>query len=126
MLPALVHILDAAPLKKGGGGGRGGDVSNNGPIALVLAPTRELAMQSAEVAEKASSAVDCNTACIYGGVDRHTSRATLAKGVHIMVATPGRLLSMIKDGESEITHTHSLTRSHRAGRENKQRPNYKK
>jgi len=102
MLPALVHILDAAPISTSKKGGRGGDVSNMGPIALVLAPTRELAMQSAEVAEKAAGNVGLNTCCIYGGVDRQAQRAALAKGVHCMVATPGRLLSLINDGEVSL------------------------
>jgi ATP-dependent RNA helicase DBP3 len=93
----LVHVLDSAPVSK-----KGRDVSNNGPIVLVLAPTRELAMQSAEVAEKAAAAVQLNTCCIYGGVDRYQQRAELAKGIHVMVATPGRLLSLIKDGEISL------------------------
>lgn len=84
VLPALVHILDAAPIATSK---KGRDVANMGPIALILAPTRELAMQSAEVAEKASANVGLNTCCIYGGVERHTQRAALAKGVHMMVAT---------------------------------------
>jgi len=97
MLPALVHVLDSAPLSK-----KGRDVSNNGPIVLVLAPTRELAMQSAEVAQKAAANVQLNTCCIYGGAERHLQRAEIAKGVHVMIATPGRLLSMMKDGEISL------------------------
>jgi ATP-dependent RNA helicase DBP3 len=99
VLPALVHILDAAPIATSK---KGRDVSNMGPIALILAPTRELAMQSAEVAEKAAANVNLNTCCIYGGVERHTQRTALAKGVHMMVATPGRLLSLINDGEISL------------------------
>lgn len=102
VLPALVHIMDEVaknPLNKSK---KGRDVSNMGPIALVLAPTRELAMQSAEVAEKAAGSVGLNTACIYGGVERFQQRAALAKGVHFLVATPGRLLSLLKDGEISL------------------------
>ena len=99
VLPALVHILDAKPIDSAK---KGRSVDNMGPIVLILAPTRELAMQSAEVAEKASGNVGLNTACIYGGVERHVQRQALAKGVHLLVATPGRLLSMIKDGEISL------------------------
>jgi len=99
VLPALVHILDSAPISSHK---KGRDVSNMGPIALVLAPTRELAMQSAEVAEKASANVGLRTACIYGGADRFAQRSALSKGVHIVVATPGRLLSMMNDGDISL------------------------
>lgn len=99
VLPALVHILDAKPIDTAK---KGRSVDNMGPIVLILAPTRELAMQSAEVAEKASGNVGLYTACIYGGVERHVQRQALAKGVHLLVATPGRLLSMIKDGEISL------------------------
>jgi ATP-dependent RNA helicase DBP3 len=98
VLPALVHILDAAPLASS----RKGGVENMGPIALVLAPTRELAMQSAEVAEKAAKDVNLNTAVIYGGVEKYVQRQALTKGVHLMVATPGRLLSLMNDGEVSL------------------------
>jgi ATP-dependent RNA helicase DBP3 len=105
VLPALVHILDAKPIETVK---RGRNVDGMGPIALVLAPTRELAMQSAEVAEKAAGNVGLNTACIYGGVDRSTQRSAIAKGVHIMVACPGRLLSLIKDGEISLSRVSFL------------------
>lgn len=95
-MPALVHILDCPPIDNVK---RGRNVDNLGPLALVLAPTRELAMQSAEVAEKACEKVGIRTACIYGGVERQVQRAALARGVHLLVATPGRLLSLINDGE---------------------------
>jgi len=99
MLPALVHILDAKPIdtvKKGR------SVENMGPVALILAPTRELAMQTAEVAENASKNVGLITACVYGGVERHVQRQAISKGVHVMVACPGRLLSLVKDGEISL------------------------
>ena len=54
------------------------------------------------MAEKAAANVNLNTCCIYGGVERHTQRTALAKGVHMMVATPGRLLSLINDGEISL------------------------
>jgi ATP-dependent RNA helicase DBP3 len=49
--------------------------------------------------------VKLTTACIYGGSERHVQRASLARGVHVMIATPGRLLSMIQDGEISLART---------------------
>jgi ATP-dependent RNA helicase DBP3 len=105
MLPALVHILDAKPIDTAK---KGRSVDNMGPVALILAPTRELAMQSAEVAENASKNVGLITACVYGGVERHVQRSAIAKGVHVMVACPGRLLSLIKDGEISLSRVSFL------------------
>lgn len=99
VLPAIAHIGREKPIDSVK---KGRNVDNMGPLALVLAPTRELAMQSAEVAEKAAEAMNLRTACIYGGVERHVQRAAVGKGLHLLVATPGRLLSMLKDGEISL------------------------
>jgi len=56
LLPAVVHILDQAPLTQ----------QNNGPVCLVLSPTRELAMQTMEVAEEIGKLCNLKSHCIYG------------------------------------------------------------
>jgi len=92
LLPALVHIAAQAPLV---GGGRGG----SGPIMLVLSPTRELAMQTADVAERAGKACGLSSICIYGGVSKGPQIAALSGrggGTHIVVATPGRLRDLME------------------------------
>jgi len=68
------------------------------PLALIIAPTRELALQvKRELAwlyEKTGAVV---TSCV-GGMDMRTERRALDKGAHIVVATPGRLCDHIKRG----------------------------
>jgi len=73
------------------------------PLALVIAPTRELAMQvKRELAwlfEKAGAIV----ASTVGGMDMRDERRSLARGAHIVVATPGRLRDHIMRGSIDLT-----------------------
>lgn len=69
------------------------------PRALILAPTRELAMQITAVVKSLSHAVKLSTQALVGGVDKGSQRKALAnRPVDIVVATPGRLLQQWKDG----------------------------
>lgn len=71
------------------------------PIALVLAPTRELAVQIADEADKvfadaaSSSRRSVHTVCLYGGGDKRTQQNKLWRGAQIVVATPGRLSDFV-------------------------------
>lgn len=66
------------------------------PLALIIAPTRELAMQvSRELTWLYGKAGAVVTTCV-GGMDTRTERRTLDRGAHIVVATPGRLCDHIK------------------------------
>jgi ATP-dependent RNA helicase DBP3 len=67
-------------------------------VALVLAPTRELAMQISVVLEEAGEAAGLRTLCTYGGVPKPPQVQALRKGVDIVVATPGRLEDLMSDG----------------------------
>ncbi|KAH9620572.1 hypothetical protein KSS87_002109 [Heliosperma pusillum] len=60
-------------------------------FGLVLAPTRELAIQIAEQFEALGSGISLRTAVLVGGVDMNQQQLALAKRPHIVVATPGRL-----------------------------------
>lgn len=64
------------------------------PRALVLAPTRELAIQVQESFLDYGAHMALRTACIFGGVGDAPQKAALMKGVDILVATPGRLLDL--------------------------------
>ena len=64
--------------------------------ALILAPTRELAIQVQESVETYSKHVQLRSTVVFGGVDIKTQKPALAKGVEILVATPGRLLDHIE------------------------------
>ncbi len=64
--------------------------------ALILTPTRELAMQVHESVKIYSKYVDLRSVCIYGGVDMRSQIAELKEGREIVVATPGRLLDHVE------------------------------
>lgn len=63
--------------------------------ALILAPTRELAIQIGESFDTYGKYLSLKTAVIFGGVSQHPQTKALASGVDILVATPGRLLDLI-------------------------------
>ena len=64
--------------------------------ALILAPTRELAIQISESITKYSKYLKLSRVCIYGGVGENPQIEALQKGVDIIVATPGRLLDLMR------------------------------
>ena len=64
--------------------------------ALILAPTRELAMQVHESVKTYSKHLPLRSVCIYGGVDIKPQIAELREGREIVVATPGRLLDHVQ------------------------------
>ena len=66
--------------------------------ALILTPTRELAIQIEENIAAYSKYTIVKQAVIFGGVKQHHQVVALKKGVHILVATPGRLLDLIEQG----------------------------
>lgn len=64
--------------------------------ALILAPTRELAIQVEKSVETYSRHVPLRSTVVFGGVDIKTQKPALMKGVEILVATPGRLLDHVE------------------------------
>jgi ATP-dependent RNA helicase RhlE len=66
--------------------------------ALILAPTRELAMQIAEHVQMFSKYTDLRSAVIYGGLGPKTQIAKLKEGVDLIIATPGRFLDLYLAG----------------------------
>lgn len=69
------------------------------PRALILAPTRELAMQIEENIRIFAKYTDLRTVVIFGGIGPKTQKAEIAKGVDILVATPGRFLDLYLEGD---------------------------
>ncbi|MBO9714975.1 DEAD/DEAH box helicase [Sphingomonas sp.] len=67
-----------------------------GTRMLVLAPTRELASQIADSARDYSKGTGLRVATVFGGVSIHKNKTDLARGVDILVATPGRLVDLIE------------------------------
>lgn len=68
-----------------------------GPRMLVVAPTRELAMQSSDVITQAGKMCGLKSTCIYGGVPKNVQKKILREGVHVIVATPGRLKDLLEE-----------------------------
>ena len=64
--------------------------------ALILAPTRELAIQVEKSVETYSRHVPLRSTVVFGGIDIKTQKPALMKGVEILVATPGRLLDHVE------------------------------
>src|SRR5690606_33331359 len=69
------------------------------PRALILSPTRELAMQIDEHIRMFSTYLDLRSVLIYGGLGPKTQKELLAKGCDILVATPGRFLDLYLAGD---------------------------
>ena len=67
-----------------------------GPFALVLTPTRELALQIAEQFQVLGKALRVNICVVLGGCDMMKQAAELARRPHIIVATPGRLVDLLR------------------------------
>jgi len=73
------------------------------PLGLVLVPTRELAVQVAEVLEPLARHSDRRVLAVYGGSSRHQQVETMAKGIEIVVATPLRLIDLLKSEEIDLS-----------------------
>ena len=70
--------------------------------AVILAPTRELAIQIDKDARQIGAHTGLRTALIYGGVDYDKQRKTLEDGVDVIIATPGRLIDFVKQRAIEL------------------------
>ena len=74
------------------------------PRALILAPTRELAIQIHKDAMKFTSETGLRFALVYGGVDYDRQREILQQGVDVIIATPGRLIDYVKQHKVVSLH----------------------
>lgn len=74
------------------------------PRALILAPTRELAIQIHKDAVKFGSDLGLKFALVYGGVDYDKQRELLQKGADVIIATPGRLIDYVKQHKVVSLH----------------------
>jgi len=79
-----------------------------GVKALVVTPTRELAVQIHKVAEEASSFTGHRVTVVYGGVKYEKQISAMKKGVDLLVATPGRLLDLEGRGIVQLGHVEVL------------------
>lgn len=91
ILPAVVHINNQQPSRA------------KGPVALVLAPTRELAQQIQQVASEFGGRSYLRNACVFGGAPKHKQAQELRHGVEILIATPGRLIDFLERGTVSLS-----------------------
>ncbi|KAI1710101.1 DEAD/DEAH box helicase domain-containing protein [Ditylenchus destructor] len=99
LLPMFRHILDQDELDE-----------MDGPIALIMAPTRELALQTWKEANKFSrSYPGIRVVCVYGGVGISEQIADLKKGAEVIVCTPGRMIDMLAANNGRVTNLRRVT-----------------
>ena len=91
LLPILQHLAQD-----------GGRPSRKGALALILAPTRELALQIGDSVTAYAKNLRLQHTVILGGVNQNPQVKALAKGVDILVATPGRLLDLQQQGHVHL------------------------
>jgi superfamily II DNA/RNA helicase len=87
-LPILVGVPSGGPRR---------------PKALILVPTRELALQVHDVLAPLAAAVDRRVVAVYGGAPMERQITALRKGVDIVVATPGRLIDLGDRGDLDVS-----------------------
>lgn len=90
VLPMLRHIQAQPPLQPG-----------EGPMALVLTPTRELALQ---IYKQISHFLGFTAVCCYGGANIEPQIATLKRGAEIIVGTPGRVIDLLAANSGRVTN----------------------
>jgi ATP-dependent RNA helicase DBP3 len=92
-LPCIRHIASLPlPTKKG-----------SAPRAVMVSPTRELAVQIHDQITQLATPAGLKTVCVYGGVPKDAQRQAL-KTAHIVVATPGRLNDLINEGAADLSN----------------------
>eukprot|EP00930_Biecheleria_cincta_P055169 TRINITY_DN4151_c0_g1_i1.p1 TRINITY_DN4151_c0_g1~~TRINITY_DN4151_c0_g1_i1.p1 ORF type:complete len:1282 (+),score=365.70 TRINITY_DN4151_c0_g1_i1:151-3996(+) len=98
LLPVIRHILDQPKLGNG-----------DGPVAFVVAPTRELALQIQREASVFCKAVNLTSVCAYGGGPMGEQLSALKKGAELLVGTPGRLIDVLTISGGKITNLRRVT-----------------
>lgn len=81
----LIHLLDQQPVKK-----------LEGPIGLILCPTRELCQQVYSETKRYGRLFDVSISTVLGGENKHEQFKELRKGIDVIIGTPGRLIDLYK------------------------------
>jgi ATP-dependent RNA helicase RhlE len=89
----ILQILDKQPFK-----------GYKHTRALILTPTRELAVQISESFETYGKYTNVKQEVIFGGVSQHTQTLALRNGTDVLIATPGRLLDLMNQGYVHLDH----------------------
>ncbi|KAI9341388.1 P-loop containing nucleoside triphosphate hydrolase protein [Obelidium mucronatum] len=98
LLPMFRHLKDQDPLKTG-----------DGPIALIMTPTRELAVQIHRECKHFIKALNLRSVCCYGGAPIKDQIAELKKGAEIVICTPGRMIDLLCANSGRVTNLKRVT-----------------
>ncbi|KAG0223235.1 pre-mRNA processing RNA-helicase [Actinomortierella wolfii] len=98
MLPMLRHIKDQRPLE-----------NLEGPIAIIMTPTRELAVQIHKECKNFLKVLGLRAVCAYGGSPIKDQIAELKRGAEIVVCTPGRLIDLLCANSGRVTNLRRTT-----------------
>jgi len=98
LLPMFRHIKDQRPLD-----------SLDGPIGVVLSPTRELATQIHKECKPFLKALGLRAVCAYGGAPIKDQIAELKRGAEIVVCTPGRMIDLLAANGGRVTNLKRIT-----------------
>lgn len=98
LLPMFRHILDQRKLEKG-----------DGPIAVIITPTRELATQICDDALKFTKTLGLKVVAVYGGPNISEQIGLLKPGAEIVVCTPGRMIEILTVNSGRVTNLNRCT-----------------
>ncbi|MES1904942.1 MAG: putative ATP-dependent RNA helicase ddx46, partial [Paramarteilia canceri] len=99
VLPMIRHVMDQRPVEPG-----------EGPIGLILEPTRELALQTAREVRRFAKLHKIPTLCVYGGTNISEQIAEIKSTLpRILIATPGRLIDMLAANSGRVMNLHRCT-----------------
>ncbi|XP_028277458.1 putative ATP-dependent RNA helicase DDX46 [Parambassis ranga] len=98
LLPMFRHIMDQRPLEEA-----------EGPISVIMTPTRELALQITKECKKFSKPLGLRVVCVYGGTGISEQIAELKRGAEIIVCTPGRMIDMLGANSGRVTNLRRVT-----------------
>ena len=84
------------------------DVEKNAVQALVMVPTRELALQYVSAISDVAKFLDIAPFAVYGGFPIDTQKAKLSHGVHILIATPGRLIDLLRNSPLSLSEVQTF------------------
>uniref|UniRef100_A0A8D3A395 Probable ATP-dependent RNA helicase DDX46 n=1 Tax=Scophthalmus maximus TaxID=52904 RepID=A0A8D3A395_SCOMX len=98
LLPMFRHIMDQRPLEE-----------SEGPISVIMTPTRELALQITKECKKFSKSLGLRVVCVYGGTGISEQIAELKRGAEIIVCTPGRMIDMLGANSGRVTNLRRST-----------------
>lgn len=98
VLPLLRHVIAQPALSQ-----------LDGPIALILSPTRELSLQIHDEIRKFSKHLKLNSVCVYGGASISDQISELKRGAEIVVCTPGRMIELLSVNCGKVTNLRRVT-----------------